>query len=236
MVKIPVRESELKAAAVLLRPARLLTGAFRGLAAARRARAFHPLGVPLDGALTVEHRGPLPLPLGTHPLVARLSKGAGRRGDKADVLGLALRIELDGEPWDLALSSSGTGRLGRMLPKPAGSWRRTRFGSILPYRVDGKRLWISALAHGGDEHWDTADLAAVPTTTSPLLLSLQTTTFLGRWTTAATLALYPNEGMEQPSFDPMRNCPRQVRMVPHWLREARELAYRGSRSGRRSTG
>jgi hypothetical protein len=63
---------------------------FRGLAALRRARAFHPVGLVLRGELRPV-ADDLPWPSGPVAVVARLSKGAGTPGRLPDALGLAVR-------------------------------------------------------------------------------------------------------------------------------------------------
>ncbi|WP_208113056.1 phosphodiesterase [Actinorugispora endophytica] len=218
---------------------RLPAALFRRLARARRARAFHPRGLWLTGELTAGTGGLLPLPEGTRPVVARLSKGAGVPGGGADVLGLAVRIPhgegLDG-PWDLALSASGIGRLTRLLPLPARGWGRARYGSLVPYRSEGRAVWLLAVPRGGDPV-APASLGRLErrVRARPLRFTLLAGAARGGWRPVARLTLdtvLPEAG--RLSFDPVLNRPPGLEMAPRWLAEAREAAYRGSRSGRRA--
>jgi hypothetical protein len=112
----------------------------------RRRRSLHPAGRSFTGELEVWG---LPAPVGAaliddpgrHPATVRVSKGAGTRGDRPDVLGLAIRV--DGR--DLLLSTVGTGRLTRFLPAPRRGFD-TLYGSIQPFRTpDGTRWHLSAV-------------------------------------------------------------------------------------------
>jgi hypothetical protein len=127
---------------------RLLVAVFLGLAGLRRARAFHPRGLMFAGELTTEEESPLPLDAGVRPVIARLSKGVGTPGGVPDILGLAVRIPSENglsRSWDLALSSSGSGTLSRMVPIPARRWGAARYGSIVPYRHGDRRMWLLAV-------------------------------------------------------------------------------------------
>ncbi len=220
---------------------RLLAAAFRGLARVRRARAFHPRGVWFSGELSAGSGGVLPLPEGTTPVTARLSKGAGIPGGGTDVLGLAVRIPpgrgLAG-PWDLALSASGIGRLTRMLPLPARGWGRARYGSIIPYRSGGRAMWLLAVPQGGDPI-APACLYRLErrVRVRPVRFVLLVGPVRGDWQPAAWLTLHtvlsPAEA-GQLSFDPMLNRPAELPMAPRWLASVRELAYHNSRIGRRA--
>ncbi|HEY0700466.1 MAG TPA: hypothetical protein VGD43_22010, partial [Micromonospora sp.] len=163
----------------------VLRVAFRGLAAARRARAVHPDGVLLAGELIAEPDSGLPFPPRAGVLV-RLSKGAGTPGGLPDVLGLAIRVA---GSWDLLLSSAGTGPLSRLLPLPARRWSTARYGTLLPYRAGGRLVWFLA----GPER-------AEP----PSRFTLLAGTAAGRWRPVARLELTGEAPAgEEPAFDPM---------------------------------
>lgn len=214
----------------------LVSSAFHTLGTLRHARAFHPRGMLLNGELTTLSDGALPLPSGTRPVIARLSKGAGTPGGMPDILGLAVRIpDPDGptHAWDLALSSAGSGKLGRMLPRSARTWSRARYSSLAPYQVGNQLLWLIATAD--DPQPDDASLSAVTRIVDrgPLEFTIRSVTADGRQQASARLLLHTvRSDAEHPSFDPMTNCPPGVRLYPQWLSRIREHAYQGSRSGR----
>lgn len=117
----------------------------------RGAKPMHPRGVVFDAV--AERTGPhRPWGLGwidertVDRVVVRLSKGAGFPDDWPDLLGLAIRFlePPGGPPVDLLLSSTGRGRLTRMLPVV----RRDAAGaycSIMSYRSPLGRVQFAAL-------------------------------------------------------------------------------------------
>jgi hypothetical protein len=205
----------------------LVSAGFRGLAALRHAKAFHPGGVVLRGELRAV-ADDLPWPREAVSVVARLSKGAGTPGRLPDALGLAVRIPgagRDGGPWDLTLTTAGSGHLGRMLPRPSASWTSGAYSSLVPYRRAGRLVWLAAWASGPRL---PASLDAVGV---PLRFALRTGREDGRWCDSAELTL-TEIGGDAPSFDPMLNHPDGLEFAPGWLAGLRERAYAGSRSGR----
>lgn len=141
-------------AAVAAIPVSAAIGAF---GAARRARAFHPLGVALTGTWTAPDDLVPPLAPGRPwPVVVRISKGVGSPGRLPDVLGLAVRI-VDlygaGEHQDLLLSTSGSSGLARHLLLPTSDHGRATYSSLVPYGtpLGAGPLWARArLAEGAD--------------------------------------------------------------------------------------
>ncbi|RSM49015.1 hypothetical protein DMA12_04660 [Amycolatopsis balhimycina DSM 5908] len=211
----------------------LVSTGFRGLAALRRAPAFHPGGVVLRGELR-RVADDLPWPPETAPVVARLSKGAGTPGRLPDALGLAVRIPgagRDGGPWDITLTTAGGGHLGRLLPRPAAAWTRGAYSSLVPYRRADRLVWLGAWAETGTPRVE-ASLDAVRAA-APLRFVLRTGREDGRWCDSAVLTLTEAAG-DAPSFDPMLNRPEGLGFAPEWLVRVRERAYAGSRAGRPS--
>jgi hypothetical protein len=85
---------------------------------------------------------------GRHDVVVRLSRGFGLPPWLPDLLGIAVRTPgPDGPPIDLLLTSSGSGRLLRLIPLPAR--RRPRhYSSIMGYRTDGGTVRLGAVPRG----------------------------------------------------------------------------------------
>ncbi len=211
----------------------LVSAGFRGLAALRRAPAFHPTGVVLHGELRPV-ADDLPWPPGPSPVVARLSKGAGTPGRLPDALGLAVRIPgagRDGGPWDILLTTAGSGHVGRMLPRPAAAWTRGAYSSLAPYRRADRLVWLGAWAEASSPRIE-ASLDAVRATETWEFV-LRTGREDGRWCDSAVLTL-TEPGGDAPSFDPMLNHPEGLCFAPDWLVRLRERAYAGSRAGRPS--
>ncbi|SFW85966.1 hypothetical protein [Amycolatopsis australiensis] len=247
----------------------LVAAGFRGLAALRHARAFHPAGLVLRGELSPLDDD-LPWPPGPVPVVARLSKGAGTPGRLPDALGLAIRLlpqpglhpgaggsatrtperhreqpglrpgpgappppkdirAGDGGPWDITLTTAGSGHIGRMLPRPATSWTRGAYTSLVPYRRADRLIWLGAWAEETSPRIE-ASLRAVREA-GALRFVLRTGREDGRWCDTAVLML-EEAGGPAPAFDPMVHLPEGLTMAPEWLAAVRERAYEGSRAGR----
>ncbi|HET6708005.1 hypothetical protein [Amycolatopsis sp.] len=210
----------------------LVSVAFRGLAALRRAPAFHPAGVVLRGEFRAV-ADDLPWPSGPASVVARLSKGAGTPGRLPDALGLAVRIPgagRDGGPWYSLLTTAGRGHLGRMLPRPAAAWTAGAYSSLAPYRRAGRLVWLGARASSPPRVEASLDAARAA---GKWEFVLRTGREDGRWCDSAVLTLTETGG-DAPAFDPMRNGPDGLELAPDWLARLRERAYAGSRAGRRS--
>jgi hypothetical protein len=211
----------------------LVWAGFRGLAAVRRAPAFHPVGLVLHGELRPV-ADDLPWPPGPAPVVARLSKGAGTPGRLPDALGLAVRIPgagRDGGPWDLLLTTAGSGHVGRMLPRPAATWTRGAYSSLMPYRRADRLVWLGAWAAASSPRIEASLDAA--RAAGPWQFVLRTGREDGRWCDSAVLTLTGSDG-DAPSFDPMLNRPEGLEIAPGWLVRLRENASAGSRARRPS--
>lgn len=183
----------------------------------------------------------LPLAEESRPVTARLSKGVGVPGGGPDVLGLGLRVGPGGGlggPWDLALSSSGIGTATRCLPLPATGWGRARYGSLLPYRVGRRLVWLLAVPHGEQLAPASLGLLEQRVRDRPWRLALLAGPGSGRWRPVAALVLrtvLPVSEAGRVSFDPVLNRPPEWTPAPGWLTGARKGAYRGSRRGRRAS-
>jgi hypothetical protein len=187
-----------------------------------------------------------PLPPGTtRPVLARLSKGAGTRGGRPDILGLAIRLAgPGGEPWDLTLSSCGRSLLGRVLPLPARAWSTTWYGTLATYH-DGQHTWqlLAALPPSTpdgrgpgtlDRRAGLHDLV----TALPLRFGLALVSRRGRGRVVGHLLLDRPLPVTapQPAFDSVLHLPAGLQMRPAWLARLRRHAYRGSRQGRGAPG
>jgi hypothetical protein len=114
----------------------LTRAGFRALARLRQARAFHPVGVAFHGIATTTSGAPRGLPSGEWPAVVRFSRGAGLPEPLPDLLGIGVRLEgaADlGRPFDLLMTSTGSGRLTRHVLRPARTFGSGRASTLLPY-------------------------------------------------------------------------------------------------------
>ncbi|MFI9008043.1 hypothetical protein ACIGNX_12500 [Actinosynnema sp. NPDC053489] len=197
----------------------LLENAFRALADARDAKAFHPRGRWFEGTLTTTFDPALPLPVGEVEVCGRLSKGVGTPGGLPDVLGLAFRLP---GPWDVLLSTCAA----VVLPRPARTWTSARYGSVTPFRHGGRLVWLAAVPDRSSRVRSAA-LADLPA-------ELGFTLEVGpSWRPVGRLVARPLDvDRDLPALDPVRNRPPDVDLAPAFLARARERAYRGSRRGR----
>ena len=118
------------------------------LARVRQAKPMHPVGVLFRAGL--ERHGPgRPTGIswldgtGTDDVLVRLSRGAGLPARYPDLLGLALRVPGE-HPVDLLLSSTGSGRLTRLVPLARRN-AATTYGSIMSYRSSAGRVWLAGV-------------------------------------------------------------------------------------------
>ncbi|EME62671.1 hypothetical protein [Amycolatopsis decaplanina] len=207
---------------------------FHALAVLRGARAFHPNGLLLKGELHALAHDDLALPEEPVAVTVRMSKGAGLPGRLPDALGLAVRIpSADGDPWDLTLTTSGTGLAGRVLPRPARAWTTGRYSTLLPYRTKGDLIWLSARAETSRHAEASLDALTRLVAEGPVTYLFETVRANGHRKPCATLTLHEvDEDASRPAFDPMLHPPRGWEPRPGWLAGLRERAYEGSREGR----
>jgi hypothetical protein len=129
----------------------------------RGGKPMHPRGAVFDGVLERRGSGPgLGVPwfdtVATDRVVVRLSRGAGLPAPWPDLLGLAVRLP-GPEPIDLLLSTTGRGRLTRLLPVPRRDSAAV-YSSIMAYRSDAGPLRIAAFPQQDDVPSDPRPLAA----------------------------------------------------------------------------
>jgi hypothetical protein len=116
----------------------------------RRGKPMHPRGAVFEGVL--ERHGARPgsgVPwldaAAIDPVVVRVSRGAGLPAPVPDLLGLAVRLPGGGrEPIDLLLSTTGRGRLTRLVPLLRRDAAAV-YSSIMAYRSDAGPVRIAAL-------------------------------------------------------------------------------------------
>jgi hypothetical protein len=122
--------------------------AFSALAALRRKRSLHPIGIGYQGRLQVSAQAsarpgvPVFQAGAAHPALLRFSRGAGLPELLPDALGVAIKLpdaHGPGADQDLLLTSSSDRPLLRRLLFPAGSFLRGAFSTALPYQLGSER-------------------------------------------------------------------------------------------------
>lgn len=215
---------------------RVVESAFTMLARLRSGRAVHTPGTVLDGTLTVDRGSATGQALGDparRPAVVRASKSLGLPGRLPDLLGMAVRIPTADGVFDVLFGSVGRRGLAHMLLRPSGTWWGTPFSTVLPYRVDGRRIAVG-LEAGPGVGPRGADPGAVSAAVrnGPVEFVLTEMPVGGPRRPIGGLVLERIRASGPPvSFDPIRNSlPRLHPVRP--LRALREWAYTGSRRGR----
>jgi hypothetical protein len=181
-------------------------------------KPLHPDGVVLPGTV---HRDGAPTSWGApwldatgeHEATVRLSRSAGLPPPLPDVLGLALRVRVDGREADLLLSSAGRGRVGRFLLRPRRTPGRGMYTTLLPYRSPGGPVLIAAEPEQPRRlPPDPAGLAG-GLAADPMRFALSCAAPRGRWRQFGTLEVggrvgqpSGHTGVDAPiSFDPVLN-------------------------------
>lgn len=138
---------------------------------------------------------------------ARLSRGAGLPATVPDLLGLAVLVPGRAGPVHLLLSTSGRGRLTRLLPV-LRSDSASVFSSIMGYRSDAGTLRIAALPEAEDVPSDPEPLAAA-VARRPLVFTLAAGRGLGPWEPFGRLTLTESDRPLDPDvrFDAVRHPP-----------------------------
>ncbi|GAA0238078.1 hypothetical protein GCM10009527_038290 [Actinomadura nitritigenes] len=196
-----------------------LARAFTALAKARGGRALHARGLVLDATLRLSGTSRfwgVPLLDDTAELrgLARLSRAVGLPSPFPDVLGLALRWRQPadaadgGEPAtaELLLATTGHGRLGRHLLRPAARWGPGFYGCLLPYTAGDRHVLLGAVARR-PLRGDTAALARAAGE-GPIRMDLVVATELGPWERFGELVLTRPARTDDPvpvRFNPARH-------------------------------
>jgi hypothetical protein len=192
---------------------RLVAVPLAALARWRNGKPMHPRGAVFDAVLE-RHGGSRPwgVPFldatGRQDVVVRVSRGAGLPAPLPDLLGLAVRLGGDdGAPVDLLLSSTGRGRLTRVVP----ALRRdtaSAYCSIMAYRSVAGPLRIAALPTTDGVPSDPEPLAAA-VRRAPLVFVLAAARGMQPWQPFARLALGDPVRTLDPDlrFDAVRHPP-----------------------------
>jgi hypothetical protein len=225
-----------------------VAAAFSALAALRRKRSLHPIGVGYQARLKVPAQAPArpDVPVfragSAHPALLRFSRGAGLPEPLPDALGVAIKLpdaHGPGADQDLLLTSSSDRPLLRRLLFPARSFLRGAFSTALPYELGRERvvlLLVPIPAGGGRSANGAGDRpsggaigklrAAAP---DGLQFELRTATTFGRSRPLATVttdALLTADQTNTLRFNPWTTGP-GIRPAG-WLNLLRDAAYRAS--------
>jgi len=225
-----------------------VAAAFSALAALRRKRSLHPIGIGYQGRLQVPIHVPARpgVPLfqagAAHAALLRFSRGAGLPEPLPDALGVAIKLpdaHGPGADQDLLLTSSSDRPLLRRLLFPARSFLRGAFSTALPYELGSERivLLLVPTRAGGGRSSDHAGYrrsggavgelrAAAP---DGLRFELRTATTFGRSRPLATVTTDAPLTADQTDalrFNPWTTGP-GIR-PSGWLNLLRDAAYRAS--------
>jgi hypothetical protein len=224
---------------------------FSALAALRRKRSLHPIGVGYQGRLQVSDDAPArpDVPLfragAAHSALLRFSRGAGLPELLPDALGVAIKLpdaHGPGADQDLLLTSSSDRPLLRCLLFPARSFLRGAFSTALPYQLGSERivLLLVPIRTGGGRSSDGAGhhhsggaigelRDAAP---DGLRFELRTATTFGRSRPLATVTTDAPLTADQTDtlrFNPWTTGP-GIR-PSGWLNLLRDAAYRACQRG-----
>jgi hypothetical protein len=216
----------------------LVSAAFARVARWRAARAVHPRGALFDARVSLTERESATAAAlggtGERPALVRLSKGVGTPGALPDLLGIALRTEVDGHVLDVLFTSAGRRGVTRRLLAPSTGWSRRPYTTLLPYSAAGSRV-VLGLDPEAPEHAAAADPASARAAVAitPLAFTLTERESGGHRHAIGRLLLEAVHPDEPITFDPAVNIHPQLHPAPP-LRRLRAWAYAGSRRGRRA--
>jgi hypothetical protein len=191
---------------------RLVAVPLGAIARLRGGKPMHPRGAVFDAVL--ERRGeatPWGIPwldaVATDPAVVRLSRGAGLPAPLPDLLGMAVRLPGANAPVDVLLSTTGRGRIARLLPVPRRDTAAV-YSSIMAYRSDSGPVRLAALPEADDVPSDPQPLAG-DVSRHGLRFTLAAARGLGPWQPFATLTLTAPVPALDPDvrFDAVQNPP-----------------------------
>ena len=216
---------------------RLVAVPLAGIARWRGGKPMHPRGAVFDAVLERQGGGwgvPWLDARTTDQAVVRLSRGAGLPAPAPDLLGLAIRLPGDGAPIDLLLTTTGRGRLTRLVPVPRRDTAAV-YSSIMGYRSDAGSLRLAAFPEADDVPSDPQPLAAA-VSRDGLRLTLAACQGLGPWRPFARLTLREPLDSLDPDvrFDAVQNPP--PGLVPDGpMARFRAPAYARARAARKAT-
>jgi hypothetical protein len=214
----------------------VVSGVFTRVARWRAARAFHPRGMLFDARVTLTGRESATATAlggtGERAALVRLSKGAGTPGALPDLLGVAVRTEVDGHVLDVLFTSAGVRGPARRFLAPSTGWGRAPYTTLLPYAAAGSRV-VLGLEPDAPERPGDADPASAraAVAVAPLGFTLTERERGGPLRPIGRLVLEAARADEPVAFDPMRNAHPQLHPAAP-LRRLRSWAYAGSRRGR----
>jgi hypothetical protein len=223
---------------------RLVAMPLGALARLRRGKPMHPRGAVFEAVLD-RHGSPTPWGVpwlderATERATARLSRGAGLPAPLPDVLGLAVcvpgGVPGGSGPVHLLLSSTGRGRLTRLLPVPRRD-SASVYSSIMGYRSDAGTLLIAAFPEADDVPSDPEPLAGA-VSRRDLAFTLSAAQRFGPWRPFGRLTLtVPHSPPDADvRFDAVLNPP--PGLVPDGpMARFRAPAYIAARAERRTSG
>ena len=158
---------------------------------------------------------------GSDEVLLRFSRSVGLPKPFPDVLGLAIRIPLDtGGNGDLLLATTGSGRFGRFVLRPARR-RGAVYSCLIPYQAARGPVLLAALPL--DDDGSQFDVVCASLT--------------GAWSSFGRLEVLSgsNLGRDAPvSFDPVLNIVPGLASYT-WAAQLRRFAYADSRRARSAT-
>jgi hypothetical protein len=153
------------------------------IARLRGGKPMHPRGTVFDAVLERTADPGLDVPWlaapGGEPALVRLSRGAGLPAPLPDLLGVAVRLPADGQPIDLLLTTTGRGRITRLVPmlrRDASAFH----SSIMGYRSAAGSIRFAAVGEE-DESPSDPDEQARKAAGSRLRYTLLAARGLGPW-------------------------------------------------------
>ncbi|AYG78503.1 hypothetical protein DWB77_00611 [Streptomyces hundungensis] len=171
---------------------------------------------------------------GSYPATGRWSRALGLPDALPDGAGIALRTtDAEGHPLDLLMTTAGSGRLSRHLPRARWSATSGPYSTLLSYEVGTRTCVIAAFPARG-----TPPVPATPSRFAQALAHLTLRfelraqdPFSGAWRTFGILSLREPADDTPIAFDPYRNHLPDLRPTARFAR-LRTTAYTGSREGR----
>jgi hypothetical protein len=210
-----------------------LQGLFRVVLLLRRPRPIHAAGRVLRGRIEWLP-GAVPAgiawidepPAAPVPVVARLSRSVGLPPALPDIIGLAMRLDMDGRPADIEFASTGIGVPARFLLTAHLSPSTPTLGTLFPYRgargpvlLCARTVSAPALPAGGDALSDAL-------IRDGWRVRLYHATPLGKWHAFADVALRLHEDpTDDLRFDAVRNTLPGAGTYD-WVRAVRQPTYR----------